>query len=497
MEKDKPYRKLTKNYSEATTPGDNLTLFGKKPPQAIELEEAILGAIMLERDAIDMVLEIFDEPAVFYNNKHQLIFESMLAMRRQYIAIDLVTVAQYLRKENLIESVDGAYYLTKLTNNVVSGAHIQDHSRFLYQAYMQRELIRSGIEMINAGYDDSTDVFESFDAAQQRLTDIVGKTQKGEVKGVADAVMEVMNRVSAVKNGEASSVGISSGFKVLDRCNNGWTPTDLIIIAARPAVGKTAFALNLARNSAISGVPTAMFSLEMSKAQLVERMVSMDSQIYMSKIIRADLGPFDMELFVKSADRVANLPLFIDDDPALKIMSLKSRLRKLVDKHKVKLVVVDYLQLMNGNGDKRNQNREQEISQISRELKVTAKQLNVAIIALSQLSRSVEQRTSSGNVPQLSDLRESGAIEQDADEVIFLYAPSEAAILQDASLKHVRNIKIAKDRDGQLEDFPLQFWGDTQTFTDYGQQPEGYIAFSQTNQVTYREESSEDEWDPI
>lgn len=467
----------------------------KAPPQAIELEAAILGAILLEKDAIDLVIEIFDEPSVFYKEEHRTIFESILAMRRQYRSVDLLTLFPYMKEQGLINQNLTPYFLTTLTNNVASSAHIQEHCRIVYQAYMKRMLIQCGGKMISEGYAEGSDVFDSFDSAQQMLLEVINQTAKGEVKPIASGVSQVIERIASIQNGAISGVGITTGFRHLNMCNNGWTKTDLVIIAARPAVGKTAFALNLAYNAAKSGVAVAYFSLEMSMDQLTQRIVSHDSQVFAEKITKGNLAPLDLDALNISANRVSKLPLFIDDDAAIRVSTLKSRLRKMVDKYRVELVFVDYLQLMNAKENKRNRNREQEISEISRELKVIAKQLNVCVIALSQLSRSVEQRSS--NVPQLSDLRESGAIEQDADEVIFLYAHSEGDIMQDSSLKYIRKVKIAKDRDGQLDDFPLQFYGATQSFCDHGVKPEYQISYSQTNQITDKQDNSDIDWELI
>lgn len=456
------------------------------------MEAAILGAILLERDAIDLVLEIFDEPDVFYAPEHRAIFEAILSMRRQYRAIDLLTLIPYMRENGLLNDTITPYSITKLTNTVVSSAHIQDHSRIVYQAYMKRMLIRSGGDMITAGYDETVDVFDAFDRAQQALQDIIQKTAKGEVKAISASVSSVVNRVAALQSGAINKIEIDTGYTKLNKLNNGWTPTDLVIIAARPAVGKTAFSLNLAYNAARTGTPTAYFSLEMSAEQLTQRVISNDSQLFLEKLKNGELGPHDAEILQQSAERVSRLPLYIDDDAGINVMQMKSRLRKLVDKYGVKLVFVDYLQLMGAKDDNRNRNREQEVSANSRELKVMAKQLNVCVVALSQLSRSVEQR-SGGQVPQLSDLRESGAIEQDADEVFFLYAPTDAAIAQDASLKNVRYVKGAKDRDGKLGEIELQFYGATQTFMNYGERPQWQDSYTQTNAGTYRDAPAEDE----
>jgi len=466
----------------------------KLPPQAIEAEEAILGAILLEKHAIDRALEFIDQPQVFYKPEHQTIFEAILAMRREYRPIDLLTVVEHLRSAGLL--IPGQlepYTLVKLTNNVVSAAHIEAHCKIVYQKYMQRELIRAGGTLVSEGYAEDSDPFDAVDRAQTTLHALIQNVSKTEVQNASVAVAAVMDQIAALEAGGGASIGVPTPFDSLNALNHGWVPTDLVIVAARPSVGKTAFALNLAYAGAMAGAGVAIFSLEMGKSQLMQRVLSHASGVYLDKLQSGKLGPYDKEALQKAADQVSRLPLFIDDDANLKPVQLKSKVRRLVDKHRIKLVIIDYIQLMSGNGDKRNQNREQEISEISRQLKILAKEMNITVIALSQLSRGVEQR--SENKPRLSELRESGAIEQDADEVYFLYRPTDNEIAMDANLNYVRHLDIAKDRDGQLANLKLAWYGATQSFMDEGKRPAGYVGYTQTNALTTPRAPLDDSWD--
>jgi len=404
-------------------------VYGKIPPQAKDLEEAVLGAIMLEKGAFDTIVEIL-KPECFYVDAHQRIFSSMQGLANKSQPIDILTVAEELRFREELEMVGGAYYVTKLTNAVVSAANIEAHSRIILQKFIQRELIRISGEIIGDAYEDSTDVFDLLDVAESKLFEITNNNLRKNFESIDSILVNTIKRIEDLRHKNEDVTGVPSGFTSLDRVTYGWQATDLIILAARPAVGKTAFALNLARNAVMhpskqTGV--ALFSLEMSAGQLVQRILSAESEIWLEKISRGKMEEHEMkQLYAKGVQRLAQAPLFIDDTPALNIFELRAKCRRLKNKHNIGLIIIDYLQLMSGTGDGRNTNREQEISNISRNLKALAKELSVPIIALSQLSRAVETRGAGkdGNkMPQLSDLRESGAIEQDADMVMFLYRP--------------------------------------------------------------------------
>jgi replicative DNA helicase len=387
-----------------------------------------------------------------------------------------------LRFRQELEMIGGAYYVTKLTNAVVSTANIETHSRIILQKFIQRELIRISGEIIGDAYEDSTDVFDLLDDAESKLFEITNNHLRKNFDSIDTVLVKTIQRIEDLRHKQEEITGVPSGFPSLDRITYGWQPTDLIILAARPSVGKTAFALNLARNAALhptKPVPVAFFSLEMSSAQLVQRILSAESEIYMEKIARGRLEEHEMkQLYKKGIDRLAKAPIFIDDTPALNIFELRAKCRRLKNKHNVGFIIIDYLQLMSGTGDNRNGNREQEISRISRDLKGLAKEIQVPIIALSQLSRAVESRKEGEKIPQLSDLRESGAIEQDADMVMFLYRPEYYGITANEmgeSNKGETHVKIAKHRNGALDTIKLRALLHIQKFTEYGNDDFGGI----------------------
>lgn len=450
-------------------------VFGKVPPQAKDLEEAVLGAIMLEKSAFDTVVEIL-KPECFYVEAHQRIYRSMQSLSNKSQPIDILTVAEELRFKEELDMVGGAYYVTKLTNAVVSSANIEAHARIILQKFIQRELIRISGEIIGDAYEDSTDVFDLLDDAETKLFEITNNHLRKNFDTLDSVLVKTIQRIEDLRNKNEDVTGVPSGFPSLDRVTYGWQNTDLIILAARPAVGKTAFALNLARNAVMNPAkptPVALFSLEMSAGQLVQRILAAESEIWLEKIARGKLEEHEMkQLYARGIQRLSQAPLYIDDTPALNIFELRAKCRRLKNKHNIGLIIIDYLQLMSGTGENRNSNREQEISNISRNLKALAKELSVPIIALSQLSRAVETRSAGkdGNkMPQLSDLRESGAIEQDADMVMFLYRPEYYDITQNEMGESNRGetiVRIAKHRNGSLETIKLKALLHIQKFTE-------------------------------
>ncbi|MEN9950488.1 MAG: replicative helicase [Bacteroidota bacterium] len=440
----------------------NAMAYGKVPPQSRELEEAVLGAVMLERAAFDTVINIL-KPECFYVEAHQQIFRAIVRLNADSKPIDLLTVVEELKAMEMLETVGGPYYISKLTNAVVSAANIEAHARIVQEKFIQRELIRISSEIITEAYDDSTDVFDLLDSAEQKLFSIANDQLKKEFDTLGKSVMDTLNRIDEMRARNEDITGVPSGFPTLDKTTYGWQKSDLIILAARPSVGKTAFALNLARNAAMHPTkPTAVavFSLEMSSSQLVQRILSAESEIWLEKISRGRMEDHEMQqLYKKGIEPLANAKMFIDDSAALNIFELRAKCRRLKSLHDVGLIIIDYLQLMSGSSDNRNSNREQEISTISRNLKQLAKELQVPIIALSQLSREVEKRKDSQKVPQLSDLRESGAIEQDADMVMFLYRPDYYDITTNDMGEDTKGdvyVKIAKHRNGSLENIKLK-----------------------------------------
>lgn len=440
------------------------------PPQARELEEIVLGAILIERDAMDVASDILTSEC-FYSDNHQRIFRAMQRLSAKSQPIDIFTVVEELATTKELETVGGPYYVTKLTNSVVSGANVETHARIILQKFIGREMIRIGGDMINQAYDGGTDVFELLDQSEQNLLNIGTKHLQNGVATISTVLTKAVTRIEEWRRQDTAITGVPSGFPRLDRATRGWQPTDLIILAARPSVGKTALALKLAREAAKNAyrsVPVAIFSLEMEDVQLVLRMLSAESEIHLHAIQTGRLDDEQMKhLHKKGVSQLAALNIHIDDSAGLTIMGLRAKARRLKKKHNIGLLVVDYLQLMTGDDDR---NREREIAKISRGLKRLAKELAIPIIALSQLNRAVDSRTGKKRVPQLSDLRESGAIEQDADVVIFLWGPEEEEIEADASLLTRRYAKIAKARNGMLLTVDLDFRNEVQVFSEATEQ---------------------------
>src|SRR6266480_1162087 len=363
-------------------------MYGKVPPQAKELEEAVLGAIMLEKNAFDTVVEIL-KPECFYVEAHERIYKAMQSLANKSQPIDILTMVEELRSKEELEMVGGPYYVTKLTNTVVSSANIEAHSRIILQKFIQRELIRISGEIISDSYEDSTDVFDLLDDAESKLFEITNNHLRKNFDPIDRVLVKTIQRIEDLRHKNEDITGIPTGFASLDRVTYGWQNTDLVILAARPSVGKTAFALNLARNAALhptKPTPFGLFSLEMSAGQLVQRILAAESEILLEKIARGKLEEHEMkQLYAKGIQRLGQAPIFIDDTPALNIFELRAKCRRLRNKHNIGMVIIDYLQLMSGTNDNRNGNREQEISKISRDLKGLAKELGIPIIALSQL----------------------------------------------------------------------------------------------------------------
>jgi len=449
-------------------------MYGKIPPQAKEMEEAVLGAIMLEKGAFDSVIEIL-KGECFYVEAHQKIYSAMTKLAGKSMPIDILTVVEELKSLGELEMVGGPYYITRLTNMVVSSANIAAHARIILQKFIQRELIRISGEILSESYEDTADVFDLLDSAESKLFEVTNNHLRKNYDSIDKILVNTMKRIEDLRNRGDDITGVPSGFPSLDKVTYGWQSTDLIILAARPAVGKTAFALNLARNAALHPrfpKGAALFSLEMSSGQIVQRILSAESEIKLEKISRGKLEEYEMKkLMTHGIERLAKAPIFIDDTPALNIFELRAKARRLVHNHGVGLIIIDYLQLMSGSSDGKGSNREQEISKISRDLKGMAKELGVPIIALSQLSRDVEKRKDGNKMPQLSDLRESGAIEQDADMVLFLYRPEYYEINTNEmgeSNKGETHVRIAKHRNGQLDTIKLRAVLEFQRFEDDG-----------------------------
>jgi replicative DNA helicase len=462
--------KKDKNVRRKSTDITSL-VYGKIPPQAKDLEEAVLGAIMLEKGAFDTVVEIL-RPECFYVEAHQKIFHAMKSLSDKSMPIDLLTVVEELKVQGDLELVGGPYYITKLTNTVASTANLEAHSRIVLQKFIQRELIRISGQIIGEAYEDSTDVFDLMDAAERRLYEITDTHLRKNYSSITDVLKQTLIKIETLRKTDEDINGVPSGYHKLDHITHGWQATDLVIIAARPSVGKTAFALNLALNAARHATkPTAaaIFSLEMSAGQIVQRLLSITSDVPLERISSGKMADHEMkQLMVRGIEPLSSMKIFIDDTPALNMFELRAKCRRLKHKSGLGLVLIDYLQLMSGSGD-RGVNREQEISKISRDLKALAKELEIPVIALSQLSREVERRRDGNKMPQLSDLRESGAIEQDADMVMFLYRPEyydQDTNEMGESIKGLTQIRIAKHRNGKLDTVDFKALLDLQRFEE-------------------------------
>jgi len=439
---------------------------GRVPPQAIDMEEAVLGAIMLEKEAVITILDIL-KPESFYKEAHQKIFRCVSDLSAREYPVDLYTVTDDLRSRIELESVGGPVYLTQLTSKVVSAANVDFHARIVAQKYIQRELIRVATEIQARSFDDSYDVTELLDFSENELFQIAEGNIKREVSPINMVIKEAIKEIEEAGKREDALVGIPSGFTKLDRLTSGWQKSELVIIAARPSMGKTAFALSMARNMAIDhGKKVAIFSLEMSSIQLVNRLIIAETDLSGDKIKNGRLNEEEWKQLDTRIKKLVQAPVFIDDTPAISIFELRAKCRRLMAQHKLDVVIVDYLQLMSGPDNAGS--REQEVSTISRSLKSIAKELNVPILALSQLNRSVEMRGGSKR-PLLSDLRESGAIEQDADMVVFIHRPEKfgiPAFEDDVSTKGIAEIILAKNRNGPVDDVRLRFREEKAQFVD-------------------------------
>jgi len=452
-------RNLTKR-KERITYEQAFSLNGKTPPQSVELEEAVLGALMLDSNALNNTIQMLHEE-YFYRPEHQIIFHAILTLFEQSKPIDLLTVAQQLLKEGRLEEVGGSMYLSQLTNHVVSAAHVEFHARILSEKYIQREIIRISTQTLTEAYDETTDVLSLLDKTEQLLMDIDEKNFHTEYRNMPDVLKTAFEQIESAQENDSSCSGVPSGFVDLDRMTAGFQPGTLIILAARPAMGKTAFALSIARNIAVEMKKAiAFFSLEMTAVELVMRLISSESGISGDRLKKGEKLPeWEKNQLYTRAQVLNDAPIYIDDTPQLSIFELRAKCRRLKQQHDIQMIFIDYLQLMQGGGEQlRNGNREQEISMISRQLKALSKELGVPVLALSQLSRAVETRGGTKK-PQLSDLRESGAIEQDADIVMFIYRPEYYQILEDdrGSTIGMADIILAKHRSGETGEVRLKF----------------------------------------
>ncbi len=431
---------------------------GRVMPQAVSLEEAILGALMIDRDAFPVVMGIIN-PKSFYMPAHTTIFESMMDMYERHIPIDLLTVKEDLKKRQELDAIGGAAYLARLTKKVGSAANLEYHARIVAQKHVQRELIRVSTETIKDSFEDTKDVFDILDSAEQGLFDITQNNMNRGFQKIGAIVLKAREVLEELKDKEDGLTGVATGYTELDRYTSGWQNSDLIILAARPGMGKTTLALNMARNAAIDfNVPVGVFSLEMSALQLTQRLISAESRIPGSKLRNGNVSDQDMSRLVRGMESIQEAPIYIDDTPGINIFELRAKCRRMKTQHNVGMIVIDYLQLMTSGNEKKMGNRQEEISSISRSLKGMAKELNIPVIALSQLSRDVEKR--GGNKrPVLSDLRESGAIEQDADIVTFIYRQDYYELQEGSEFvdENVAEVILAKHRNGATGTIQIEY----------------------------------------
>lgn len=438
------------------------------PPQSMEAEQAVLGAMLIEREAISKVAELL-KPEDCYREAHRLIYNAMLELFNKNDAVDMVTVTEFLRKEDKLEAAGGIAYVTSLANSVPTAANVLYHAKIVEEKALLRQLINAATNIAGMGYEASEEVTEILDSAEKLILSVSSRKMGGEFTPIKSIIFDAFNKIEQLYASKGSITGLSTGFKDLDKLTSGLQASDLILIAARPSMGKTAFVLNIAQHVGIAEKKAvAFFSLEMSKEQLVQRMLCAESAIDSQRLRIGELETKDWSKLVSGADRLSAAPIFIDDTPGITVMEMRSKARRLKIEHNLSLIIIDYLQLMQGSGKgKGSENRQQEISEISRSLKALAREIHVPVIALSQLSRSVESRQV--KKPMLSDLRESGSLEQDADIVAFLYRDD--YYNPDSDKKNITEVIVAKHRNGPVDTVQLFFHKQFTKFSDLSKLP--------------------------
>jgi len=440
--------------------------FGRVPPQAIDFEKAVIGSLLLNSQTIDEVITILNKDS-FYETKHQYIFSAIFELFKSRKPIDLLTVSQELKKNHELEIAGGAAYLAQLTSKIASTANVEYHARIVSEKYIQREIIRLSSELLSEAFSEGADIFDLINNVEAGLFEITSKNIKKNADEMRDLVYQSILEIEEARNNPDGISGIPTGLFELDKITAGWQRSDMIVIAARPAMGKTAFVLSMARNIAVDfNKGVAFFSLEMSSIQLTKRLISSETRIQSNKLRTGNLAEFEMQQLHSRIKKLIDAPIYIDDTPGISIFDFRAKCRRLKSTKNIEIIIIDYLQLMTGGPQKGNTNREQEISLISRTIKEIAKELNVPIIALAQLSRSVELRGGEKR-PIMSDLRESGSIEQDADIVSFLYRPEYYGFNQTEdgqSNDKVAEIMIEKHRNGDTGVVRLAFEGEFTLF---------------------------------
>jgi len=455
--------KTTKRAPQTTIIKVGANEAGKLPPQAQELEDSVLGALMIEKDAYGSVADLL-RPEVFYKDQNRMVYEAIRELAAKDQPIDILSVGEKLRTQGTLEKAGGAVYLADLTRRVASTAHLRYHAQIIAKKATARDLITMAAQIEEKAFDETQDIDELMQEAEAGIFEITQRSQKRDVTQIDPVIEEAFKRMEKAAQNTGSISGIPSGFNALDKITSGWQTPDLVIIAARPAMGKTAFVLSMAKHMAVDrNIPTAIFSLEMSNVQLVNRLIMNVCELEGDKIKTGKMSREDQRRLNTKINVMKGKPLYLDDTPSLSIYELRSKARKLVREHGVRIIIIDYLQLMNAQGSSFG-SREQEVSIISRGLKGLAKELDIPIIALSQLNRGVEARQGvEGKTPQLSDLRESGAIEQDADMVCFIHRPEYYHIYNDdktgKDLRGLAQIIVAKHRNGATDSIWLRFRG--------------------------------------
>ncbi len=439
---------------------------GNKPPQAVDVEEAVLGALLIEPACVDEAMEELS-PSCFYDPRHRMIFEAMVSLVNEQVAIDLLSVSQKLQAQKHLADIGGSVTLAALSQKIGAAAHVEYYIKVLKQKCIQRDLITASYDILKMSYDDSQNVEELIDESQSKIFGAIQNNIKKDVQDVGSVIKVAMDEIEEMQ-GQSGISGVPSGYISLDKYTLGWQKSNLIILGARPSVGKTAFALNIIRNAAVDhNMPVAIFSLEMAAIELVKRLMTSESGLDADKIKGGSkLQQTDWEQLHFSLKPLSKAPIYIDDTPSISINEFRTKAKRLVKSKGVRFIVVDYLQLMQGPPDLRGGMREQEVAAISRSLKATAKELEIPIMALSQLSRNAVQRGNSNNKPMLSDLRESGSIEQDADIVMFVHRPDAVGLGDTVEDKEYTEIIIAKNRNGQIGTIPMRFKGSQLRFVE-------------------------------
>lgn len=445
---------------------ENLSLeMGNKPPQAVDFEEAVLGALLIEPNCVDEAMEELT-PSCFYEPKHRMIFEAMVKLVNEHVSIDLLSVSQKLQAMKNLEAVGGPVALAGLSQKIGAAAHVEYYIKVLKQKCIQRDLISAAYDILKGAYDDSESVDDLIDMSQSKVFAAIQNNVKKDVQDVGSVLKSALDEIEEMQTQSGIS-GVPSGYATIDKYTLGWQKSNLIILGARPSVGKTAFALNILRNAAVDhNMPVAIFSLEMAASELVKRLMTTESGLDADKIKGGTkLTANDWDQLQYSLKSLAKAPMYIDDTPGISVMEFRTKAKRLVKSKGVRFIIVDYLQLMQGPPELRGM-REQEVAAISRTLKATAKELEIPIMALSQLSRNSVQRGNSNNRPMLSDLRESGSIEQDADIVLFVHRPDAIGLGDTVEDKEYTEIIIAKNRNGQIDTIPMRFKGNQLRFVE-------------------------------